>query len=137
MPIPPREQICYYYIMIEYFTEALVLDNEDMGEFDALITLYTAELGKVAAKAKSIRKISSKLAGHLQPLNFINARLIKKNSFQIVDALTIDKSRNMGQTSENIKKNINIAKFLDEMTFELQEDLHLWQVIKKNNQFRF
>lgn len=123
--------------MIEHFTEALVLNNEDIGEFDALITLYAAKLGKVVAKAKSIKKITSKLAGHLQPLNFVNCRLIEKNGslngkqdFQIVDALIIEEQRNK-QTPEDIKKNINIARFLDEMTFELQEDQHLWQAIKK------
>lgn len=124
--------------MHEHFTEALILDNQDKNELDALITLYTADFGKVAAYAKSAKKITSKLAGHLQPLNFANIRLIEKNAsptgrqgFQIVDALTtstFDKSR---KNPENLKKFLNIAEFIKNMTYELQEDRRLWQAIKK------
>lgn len=120
--------------MHEHFTEALVLDNQDKGELDALITLYTRDFGKVIARSKSVRKITSKLSGHLQPLNFINARLIEKNGFQIVDALTIDAMPNFSNNPKNpeiLKKNLNVAKFINDMTYELQEDSRLWQAIKK------
>ena len=109
----------------EYFSEALVLDQEDVGELDRRIYLYTEELGKVVAKVKSARKIISKLSGHLQPLNFVNVRLVEKGGFQITDALTIKK----------LPKNKDIFKllqFLKEMTFEIQPDKKLWFIIKKN-----
>ena len=70
-----------------------MLGNKISKEIDAQIVLYTRDFGKVLAKAKSARKMTSKLNGHLQPLNFINARLIEKTPvgrFQVVDALTAD-----------------------------------------------
>ena len=66
--------------MQEHFTEALVLDKEILGELDYRVFLYTQQLGKIAAKVRSGRRITSKLAPHLEPLNFIQARLIEKNS---------------------------------------------------------
>ena len=77
--------------MREYFTKALVLDQKNAGEYDKRIILFTEEMGKVSAKAKSARKITSKLSGHLQPGNLVQARLVEKNGLQIVDALKISK----------------------------------------------
>lgn len=111
--------------MTEHYIEAIVLDNEIVGELDGLITLYTKELGKVVAKAKSARKITSKLNGHFQPLNFINCRLIEKRGIQAVDALTFDIS------ASRTEKFINVAQFIKDMTFDFHQDLRLWQAIKK------
>lgn len=111
--------------MIEYFVNALVLGQKSSGELDKTIYLYTKELGKVSAKAKSIRKITSKSAGHLEPLNFVKARLIEKNGFQIADAIT----------SYKIKKSLealSLIKFIKEMTFDLHVDKKFWTVIKKS-----
>lgn len=117
--------------MTEYFTEALVLENEINGELDAKITLYTRDLGKIIAKAKSIKKTTSKLAGHLQPLNFANVRLIEKNGFQIVDALTTSAFDKSLKNPENLKKFLNIVEFIKNMTYEFQADQRLWQAVKK------
>ncbi len=113
--------------MTEYFTSALVLDTEDSAEFDKSIYLYTKELGKVVAKAKSIRKITSKLAGHLQPLNFVRIRLVEKKGFQITDALDLERIKPSQQA-------LAVLQFIKEMTFELQPDKNLWSIIKKTFQ---
>lgn len=111
--------------MIEYSTKALVLDTENINELDKLICLYTEELGKVVAKAKSARKITSKLAAYLEPLNFIRVRLIEKNGFQIADALNFDKITASPQ-------NLAISRFIKEMTAELQPDKKLWRFIRQS-----
>ncbi len=112
-----------------------MLGNKTSKEMDAQIVLYTRDFGKVAAKAKSARKMTSKLNGHLQPLNFVSARLIEKSAggqrFQIVDALTIDDKQALNKNPENAQKFLNIAEFINEMTFEAHQDLRLWQAIKK------
>jgi len=113
--------------MIEYFTKALVLDQENSGEFDKLIFFYTEDLGKVVAKAKSIRKITSKLASQLEPLNFVRVRLVKKNGFQVVDALAFDKIKASQPALE-------LVRFIKEMTFELQPDRKFWLLIRKTFQ---
>jgi len=78
-------------MLSEFFTEAIVLDREELGEFDSRIFLYTKILGKVAARAQSARKITSKLSAHIEPLNLVNARLVYGKNFQLVDALRFQK----------------------------------------------
>lgn len=127
-------------VMTEYFTEAIVLDKKESGEADSLLVLYTQDLGKITAKAKSLRKITSKLNGHLQPLNFAKIRLVEKNGFQIIDALSINSCELFTRSesafggkkeAENFAKFMRILNFIKEMTFELHPDYRLWAAMKK------
>jgi len=108
---------------MEYLTEALVLGTGESGEADKFVDLYTKELGKVSAKAKGARKITSKLSGHLQPLDFTRVRLIEKNGFQIADALAFKK---LPATPENLET----LAFIKSIAFDLQPDRDLWNFLK-------
>mgnify|MGYP001560673030 CR=1 FL=1 len=74
--------------MREYVTNALVLSLTPTGEQDGRVALFSEHLGRVSAKATSIRKISSKLAGHVQPLNFVTVRLVETGGLQVADAIS-------------------------------------------------
>ncbi|MFN3974237.1 MAG: DNA repair protein RecO [Dehalococcoidia bacterium] len=48
--------------------QAIVLKDKEVGEADRLVCLYTLERGKIWARAAGVRRPSSRLGGHLQPL---------------------------------------------------------------------
>lgn len=77
--------------MKEFVTEGIVLGNEPVNDQDRLVDLYTKDFGRLKAKVISGRKILSKLSPHLEPLNFVSLRLIRKNSFIVADAITVDR----------------------------------------------
>ena len=77
--------------MQEYFSDAIVLDRLANGDLDSRVIFFTKKFGKLVAKAKSARKITSKLSAHLEPGNLIQLRLIEKNGLQIVDALKMSR----------------------------------------------
>lgn len=110
--------------MIETITEAIVLDKTDSGEFDSRVYLFTKDLGKVVAKVTSGRKITSKLAGHLEPLNTVTARIIEKNGIRLVDALSHGQSNKQAHL-------IKIFSLVKELAAEGQKDLTLWNFLKK------
>ncbi len=103
-----------------------MLDNEDLGDFDARIYLYTRDFGKISSKARSIRKITSKLAGHLQPLNIVQARLVNKDGIlanvRLVDALKVGQLPRTART-------ISILNLIKELSAEGQSDPELWDAI--------
>ncbi len=74
-------------IMQEYLSEAIILNREPVGELDARLSVFTKKFGKFAAKAKSVSRITSKLAGHLEAGNLADVRIVEKNGLQIADAL--------------------------------------------------
>jgi recombinational DNA repair protein (RecF pathway) len=66
---------------------ALVLRLDPTDEYDSRVTLFTREYGKVVARIKSARKITSKLTPHLQPGYLSRVRLIAQRGLHIADAL--------------------------------------------------
>jgi DNA repair protein RecO (recombination protein O) len=69
----------------------IILKKHPLGEADELLTIYTKETGKMRVRAKSVRKIKSRLAGHLETLNEIEfeaARSGKTNSTARIPVLT-------------------------------------------------
>lgn len=121
--------------MIEYFTDAFVLDKQDYKETDGLLILYTQELGKVSVKARGLKKILSKSSAHLEPLYFAKIRLIqnKNGGYQLVDAISYSKDKflEIKNNPNDLIKFLRLAKFINDMSFELHPDEMLWQGIKK------
>jgi len=114
----------YFTIMVEHYTKAFVLAREPRGELDAALTLYTKDLGKVVAKIKSVRRITSKLSGHLVPGSLANVRIVERNGngHQVVDAL-----------STHLEINLESLRFLDfvnKLTPAGVPDLQLWHELE-------
>jgi DNA repair protein RecO (recombination protein O) len=57
-----------------YKAEAIVLRQQQLGEADRIITLFTREFGKLRAVAKGVRRPTSRLSGRIEP--FTHARLL-------------------------------------------------------------
>lgn len=75
--------------MQEYVTNAIVLRKFPQGDLDGRYTLFTERYGRITGKAKSSRKITSKLAPHLEPGTALRARFIEAHGTQIIDALKV------------------------------------------------
>jgi len=108
--------------MSEYFTRGIVLGREARGESDDSFILYTKDLGKVRATAKSIKRIISKLSGHLQVGAFCHLRLTKKNNIQLIEAISIKSS-----LTADLHRFLG---FIDQMTPYESPDHHLWHAIE-------
>jgi recombinational DNA repair protein (RecF pathway) len=104
--------------MQEYVTRAVVLDKQTRGgHADARYSFFTERYGKVVARAVSSRKITSKLAGHLEPGTFAAMRIIETHGAQVVDALKFSRA------------NISLANLaaLNRLLGEWEPDKELWQ----------
>lgn len=107
--------------MKEYSTEAIVLAKEPSNGADLRISLFTEALGKVYAKVTSGRKITSKLAPHLEPLNIVHVRLVQKGGLVVTDALKIG-----ALPPESIKA----LDLLDNVLMPQSRDYRLWFKVK-------
>lgn len=107
---------------MDYLTEALILDKKIIGEKDLLIDLYSKDLGRIQAKHIGGRKITSKLASHLEPLNFSILRIVEKNAFRIADALKINELA--------FSKSLKFLCLFRELVLPAQADLKLWYWLK-------
>jgi len=112
--------------MNEFVTKAVVLDVFDQGEADLCVILYTQERGKIVAKAKSARKINSRLVAHLQPLTLTKVRLVNKKGYQVVDALQERKTLRVGEET----KYLSLGKLIEALTNEEDPDPDLWNLLE-------
>ncbi len=105
--------------MQEYVTNAIVLRKYPQGDLDGRYTLFTERFGKITGKAKSSRKITSKLAPHLEPGTMLKMRFIEAHGTQIIDALKADK----------IAVSLLDMQFLSSLLPEGQPEPELWQML--------
>ena len=57
------------------FTDAILIRSVDYGEADRIVTLYTADLGKVSVMARGARRSKRRFAGSLEPYAIIRAEV--------------------------------------------------------------
>jgi len=71
--------------------EAVVLRHADYGEADRILTLFTRQRGKTRAIVKGVRRLTSRKAGHLEPLTYVRLQLAKGRDMPLVtQAETVD-----------------------------------------------
>ena len=68
-----------------YKTEGIVLKGMPLGDRDRLISIYSQDYGRIRVVARGIRKISSKLSGHLDTFNRVFVNISSGNS---IDSIT-------------------------------------------------
>ena len=105
--------------MQEYVSDAVVLLKQPSGEQDGRYALFTKRFGKIIGRAKSSRKITSKLSGHLEPGNVVKVRFIEQKGIQIVDALK----------TTRVPISLGDLALLAELTAEMESDASLWDQI--------
>ena len=64
-------------LMATYKTHAIILSSFPYKEHDRIITFFSEDYGRIDARARGSRKITSKLAGHLE--QFIETELLLAN----------------------------------------------------------
>ncbi len=68
--------------------EAIVLKTHDVGEADRFCILFTRERGKIAARARGVRKPTSRFGGSILPLGVIQVEIREGSAgFMICHAL--------------------------------------------------
>jgi len=67
-----------------YRAEAIVLKTLDFGEADRILTLLTRHFGKVRVVAKGVRRSTSRLAGHAEPLSHATFQLARGRELDVL-----------------------------------------------------
>ncbi len=120
MPQPPRV----------YKTPAIVLRNRKLGDADKILTLYTANLGKIDAVVKGVRKTKSRMAGHVEPLTHATFMLAKGKSIDIVTQVeTTESFAALRDDLERMSRAIYASELLDKFTDPHAEHFGLYRLL--------
>lgn len=67
--------------------QAIVLQTHDVGEADRFCIFFTKERGRIAARAKGVRKPKSRMGGCILPLSHVSVNLTEtKSGFLVTSA---------------------------------------------------
>jgi DNA repair protein RecO (recombination protein O) len=67
-----------------YRAEAIVLRTVDFGEADRILVLFSRHFGKIAVVAKGIRRATSRMAGHAEPLTHATYQLARGRELDVL-----------------------------------------------------
>ncbi len=113
-----------------YKTEAIVLRHRKLGEADRILTLHTPAYGKLDAKAKGVRKTTSRMAGHLQPLNRCMVQLAQGRSMEVVAGCeTLESFQPLRGDLDRLSRALYAAELADRFLPERMESVTTYRLL--------
>jgi DNA repair protein RecO (recombination protein O) len=113
-----------------YTTPAIVLRQRKLGDADKILTLYTANLGKIDAVAKGVRKTRSRMAGHVEPLGHATFQLAKGRTLEIVTQVeTIESFQSLRDDLERMSRALYACELLDKFTETHEPNFALYRLL--------
>lgn len=67
-----------------YKTKGYVIGRFNLGEADRIITFITPDKGKIKAVARGVRRMKSKLAGHLELFSHVDLQIANGKSLDVI-----------------------------------------------------
>ncbi len=120
MPKPPRV----------YGSPAIVLRQRKLGDADKIVTLYTANFGKVDAVAKGVRRVTSRLAGSVEPLNHGSFMFAHGRNLDIItQAQPIETFQPLHDDLARLSYALYAAELIDRATEERSENFALYRLL--------
>lgn len=113
-----------------YKTPAIVLRQRRLGERDKVITLYSAEHGKIDAVAKGVRRMQSRLAGHVEPLSHGNFMLARGRNLDVITQVqTIEAFQSLREDLSRLSHALYACELVDRATEEREENFPLYRAL--------
>jgi len=113
-----------------YKTEAIVLRQRKLGEADRILTLFTPAYGKLDAKAKGVRKTTSRMGGHLQPLNRCMVQLARGHTMEVVAGCeTLESFQPLRDDLGRLSRALYAAELADRFLPERVENIPTYRLL--------
>jgi DNA repair protein RecO (recombination protein O) len=113
-----------------YKSEAVVIRRSDLGEADKILTIFTPHFGKLRVVAKGVRKVTSRLAGHVELFTRSQMLLAKARNLDIVtQSETIDAYRPMHDDLSRVAHAYYAAELLDALTPDALENYPVYKLM--------
>jgi len=113
-----------------YNLKAIVLKREPFRENDARVILYSPEKGKLALVARGVKKLRSKMAGHLEPFCFSEIMAIRGRKLEYIgSAMNINCFRGIKEDLDKLKIAGNVFKIFDRLVKEESPEPRIFNLL--------
>jgi DNA repair protein RecO (recombination protein O) len=112
-----------------YKSEAIIIRRSDLGEADKILTIFTPNFGKLRVVAKGVRKVTSRLAGHVELFTRSQMLLAKARNLDIVtQSETVDAYRPLHDDLSRIAHASYASELLDAFTPDALENYAVYRL---------
>jgi DNA repair protein RecO (recombination protein O) len=113
-------------------TIGIILKRRSVGEADRIITVFTKEEGKITIKAKGVRKITSKRASHIEPLNKAILGIYKTPGMSVLTEIeTLVSYDAIKQNLARVGLAYHICELVDSLCPENQENEAIFALLEQ------
>ncbi len=117
---------------MQYKTQGIIIKRKKFGEAGRLLTIYTEKKGKIIAIAKGVRRIKSKLAGHLELFYLTDFVIAEgKNLDIITGAQVINNHQYLRDNLQLSNQAYYISEIVDKLVGENESNKKLFDLLKK------
>lgn len=114
-----------------YNTKAIILNRQNFRESDSKITLYSRDNGKLELVARGTKKISSKLAGHIEPITLSKLMIVRGKQFDYIGGAANDNSfQNIKNDLEKIKAASKGIEIFSRLIKAEEADQEIYNLLK-------
>jgi len=112
-------------------TKGIIIKRSNLGDADKILTVYTRDYGKLQAIAKGVRKISSKLAGSLEPYSLVDFIFQDGKSLDTVtSAVIIEDASIISNSCSDVAKAHYFGELIDRLTEVGEKNSELFEVLR-------
>ena len=113
-----------------YRADAIVLRHRDLGEADRVLTLFTAEHGKLRVSVRGARKPKSRLGGHLEPLTRASVQIARGRTLDVVtQAQAVEVFHTARADFLTLLHGLHMAELVDRFTQEQEPQEELFTLL--------
>ncbi len=110
----------------------IILKRKNLGEADRILTVFTQNEGKIYLKAKGVRKITSKRASHIEPLNKVTFSSYKKGAMPVLtEVICIESFSRIKQNLSLVALSYHICELIDGLCPEGQESPEIFNLVEQ------
>src|SRR5438128_12367805 len=112
-----------------YKSEAVIIKRINLGEADKILTIFTPHFGKLRVVAKGVRKVTSRLAGHVELFTRSQMLLAKGRNLDIItQSETVDAYRPLHDDLSRIAHASYASELLDAFTPDELENYPVYRL---------
>jgi len=117
--------------MATYQCQAIVIRSRCYGEADKILTIFSDHFGKISVLAKGVRRILSKMSGHLQLFSHSKFLLASGKTWDRIIGVEEIKNFSLPQDLHLTALGFYLAEAIDHLTQEGEENYSLYKLLNE------